>query len=230
MGKKLLTVAVAAALLGGGIYLGSQLGGDNSATIVGGADRYAKTDNKTPSVGLLTSAVGATGTGQVHQVRDGQSIQEAVRRAAPGDVIQVFPGTYKETVYIDKDDILLTGVIEQGKWPTMEGERKLNDAVLYSGNNITVENLLITHYKGNAIMGQAGNNFLIRNNRIVVCAMEPRSAIGEWDAAEGRYILRVGSRLAYANCHLHVGERRILRASAVFAVVPEIKPKEESEG
>lgn len=58
-----------------------------------------------PSVGLLTSAVGATGTGQVHQVRDGQSIQEAWWRAAPGDVIQVFPGTYKETVYIDKDDI-----------------------------------------------------------------------------------------------------------------------------
>ena len=34
----------------------------------------------------------------------------------------------------------------------------------------------------------------IRNNRIVVCAMEPRSAIGEWDAAEGRYTLRVGSQ------------------------------------
>ncbi|HWT09447.1 MAG TPA: xanthine dehydrogenase family protein molybdopterin-binding subunit [Roseomonas sp.] len=34
----------------------------------------------------------------------------------------------------------------------------------------------------------------IRNNRIVVCSMEPRSAIGEWDAAEGRYILRVGSQ------------------------------------
>jgi carbon-monoxide dehydrogenase large subunit len=34
----------------------------------------------------------------------------------------------------------------------------------------------------------------IRNNRIVVCAMEPRSAIGEYDAAEGRYTLRVGSQ------------------------------------
>jgi carbon-monoxide dehydrogenase large subunit len=34
----------------------------------------------------------------------------------------------------------------------------------------------------------------IRNNRIVVCAMEPRSAIGEYDAAEGRFTLRVGSQ------------------------------------
>jgi carbon-monoxide dehydrogenase large subunit len=32
----------------------------------------------------------------------------------------------------------------------------------------------------------------IRNNRIVVAAMEPRSAIGEYDAATGRYTLHVG--------------------------------------
>lgn len=70
-------------------------------------------------------------------------------------------------MYIDKDDILLSGVIVDGQWPTMEGGQTLNDAVLYSGNNITVENLHITHYKGNAIMGQAGNNFLIRNNRVI---------------------------------------------------------------
>ena len=52
---------------------------------------------------------------------------------------------------------------------------------------------------------------------------------GDWVEAHVD-VLRIGSRLAYANCYLHVGERRILRASAVFAVVPEIKPKEESEG
>ena len=32
----------------------------------------------------------------------------------------------------------------------------------------------------------------IRNSRIVVSAMEPRSALGEYDAAEGRFVLRVG--------------------------------------
>ncbi len=34
----------------------------------------------------------------------------------------------------------------------------------------------------------------IRNNRVVVCAMEPRSAIGEFDAAGGRFTLRAGSQ------------------------------------
>ncbi len=32
----------------------------------------------------------------------------------------------------------------------------------------------------------------LRNSRVVVCAMEPRAALGEWDAEDGRYVLRVG--------------------------------------
>jgi parallel beta-helix repeat protein len=58
-------------------------------------------------------------------------------------------------------------VIEQGNYPVLEGEGVRNDAVLYSGNGVTIENLYITRYKGNAIMGQAGNNYIIRNNVIV---------------------------------------------------------------
>jgi carbon-monoxide dehydrogenase large subunit len=34
----------------------------------------------------------------------------------------------------------------------------------------------------------------IRNNRVVVCPMEPRSAIGEYDPETGRYTLHVGSQ------------------------------------
>src|SRR5215213_10200895 len=34
----------------------------------------------------------------------------------------------------------------------------------------------------------------IRNNRVVVCAMEPRSAIGEYDSASDRWTLHVGSQ------------------------------------
>ncbi len=105
--------------------------------------------------------------GNTHIVNDGESIMEAVKKAQPGDTIQVMPGTYHETVYIDKDSIRILGVIDKGNWPTMDGGQKLNDAILYSGNNIIVENMKITKYKGNGIMGQAGNNFEIRNNLIV---------------------------------------------------------------
>ena len=100
------------------------------------------------------------------EVREGDLIQEAVAKAIPGDIILVYPGTYYETVYIDKDDIRLYGVIKNGKRPTLDGKKELNDAILYSGNGITIENFIIKNYKGNGIMGQAGNNFVIKNNWI----------------------------------------------------------------
>ena len=113
---------------------------------------------------LLMSAVTL---GAVHEVKDGESIQAAVTEAQTGDTIRVFPGTYHETVFIDKDDISLVGVIEDGEWPHLDGKKVLNDAILYSGNGFSVEWFKITQYKGNAIMGQSGNNFSIRNNWVI---------------------------------------------------------------
>ncbi|MFK8019522.1 MAG: parallel beta-helix domain-containing protein [Pseudomonadales bacterium] len=100
-------------------------------------------------------------------VEPGELIQEAVKNAEPGTTIRIMPGRYSETVYIDKDKIRLLGVIDKGARAVLDGGGTLNDAILYSGNNIVVENLTITKYKGNAIMGQAGNNFEIRNNLII---------------------------------------------------------------
>ncbi len=116
---------------------------------------------------LMLLAASIQASAKVLEVKDGQSIQAAVKKAQPGDTIKVFPATYKETVYIDKDNITISGVRIKGEWPVMDGEKKLNDAVLYSGHGITVEQLKIIHYKGNAIMGQAGNNYIIRNNLII---------------------------------------------------------------
>ena len=106
-------------------------------------------------------------SGTVIEVRDGELIQAAVAQARSGDLIRVYPGTYKETVYIDKENISLQGMIQEGKWPTLDGEKELNDALLYSGNGILIENFKIVNYKGNGVMGQAGNNFVIRNNWVL---------------------------------------------------------------
>lgn len=106
-------------------------------------------------------------SGNIIEVKNGQSIQEAVKKAQPGDIIRVYPGLYKETVYIDKDHLTFQGVIQEGRWPTLDGEKKLNDAFLYSGNFITIENFKIQNYKGNGIMGQSGNNFVISNNWVI---------------------------------------------------------------
>ena len=105
--------------------------------------------------------------GEIIEVKDGGSIQEAVKAANPGDLIRVYPGTYSENVYIDKDNIGLQGVVIKGNWPILDGKKEINDAFLYSGNGILIENFKIINYKGNGVMGQAGNNFVIRNNWII---------------------------------------------------------------
>jgi parallel beta-helix repeat protein len=155
--------------------------------------------------------------GNTHVVKDGQRIQDAVNNAEPGDTIQVYPGAYSETVYIDKDDIRLIGVIEGGHWPTMEGERRLNDAILYSGNNIVVENIKITHYKGNGIMGQAGNNFEIRNNLIVdtgVYGIFPQ--LGQNGIVEGNIISGIEDAAIYVGMsdNIHVNGNEVFDSVA----------------
>ena len=40
-----------------------------------------------------------------------QTIQSAINRAKPGDTVRVMPGLYKETVFVDKDRVRLSGVI-----------------------------------------------------------------------------------------------------------------------
>ena len=55
------------------------------------------------------------------------------------------------------------------------------------------------------------------------------ASAGDWIEAHVD-IQKVGKRLAFANCYLVVGSRRILRASGVFALVPPAKPKESFEG
>jgi len=51
---------------------------------------------------------------------------------------------------------------------------------------------------------------------------------GDWVEAHVE-IPKLGRRIAYADCHLMVGARRILHASGVFAVVRPARPDESSE-
>ncbi|GHE98161.1 parallel beta-helix domain-containing protein [Thalassotalea profundi] len=170
-GKIIGAILVVGAFAGGMYFGGNQnatpviTNTSGGASYSGGYDKSADVD--VAKSALKTAAAERTVAGQVHVVNDGDKIMDAVITAKPGDTIQVMPGTYHETVYVDKDDIRIIGVIQEGKRATLDGEGILNDAFLYSGNNFVIENFIITKYKGNAIMGQAGNNFEIRNNIII---------------------------------------------------------------
>jgi parallel beta-helix repeat protein len=179
--NKLLAIAGLVFAFALGIYLGGA--GDDAPVVVttnsdtagytgAGSATTAENAGEGMADTLVTSGAskfvaGPPQSDVVVTVEPGQSIQDAVKAAAPGTTIRVMPGNYSETVYIDKDGIRLLGMVVGSERPVLDGKRTLNDAILFSGNNVVVEGFYITHYKGNAIMSQAGNNYEIRDNIIV---------------------------------------------------------------
>lgn len=161
--KIVTRIIVLVVIFAGGLYCGKLFFGRKTDIPAPAPTYFSQSSGSGDSLGMGAGTI----TGKILEVKKGQFIQEAVGKANPGDLIRVFPGSYHETVYIDKDNISIQGVIEDGEWPTLDGEKKMNDAILYSGNGTLVENIKITNYKGNGIMGQAGNNYVIRNNWIV---------------------------------------------------------------
>lgn len=163
--KKISSILKYVAIIAMGIIIGKFYWNDNSTTVPIPSTmkyRYTKQSDKSS-----TTTIAAIFEGKIIEVKEGESIQKAVDKAQGGDLIRVFPGTYHENIYIDKDDVSLQGVVVNGEWPMLDGQKKLNDAFLYSGNGILIENFKIVNYKGNGVMGQAGNNFIIRNNWVI---------------------------------------------------------------
>ena len=74
-------------------------------------------------------------------MREGERIRINLPRQATR--FSSIPG-HSETVYVDKDDITLRGVVEGGNRSTSMATIA-NDAILYSGNGFSVEWFKITH-------------------------------------------------------------------------------------
>lgn len=98
-------------------------------------------------------------------VHPGELIQAAVKRAVSGDTIRVLPGLYEETVYIDKDNVNLIGVIIDGKRPLLDGSKgSLHDGIIASGHGVNIEGFHVRNYRSNGITTQGANNYRIHNN------------------------------------------------------------------
>ena len=86
-------------------------------------------------------------------VQLGESVQSVVDRAQAGDTIQIPFGTYHERVVIDLNDITFVGIPnENGDWPIFDGEGKLPEAVVSSGNQFEVAYLRVVNYTSTGVL------------------------------------------------------------------------------
>jgi parallel beta-helix repeat protein len=87
------------------------------------------------------------------RVAEGEGIQAAVDRAQPGDTIEVPYGVYHERVVIDLNDITLLGIPnENGDYPVLDGQGRLAEGVIASGNNFTIGYLHTRNYTDNGVL------------------------------------------------------------------------------
>jgi cytochrome c peroxidase len=118
---------------------------------------------------------------QTVRVKSGESIQAALDKAIPGDIIEVEPGIYNEELKTDTNNITLRGISDPDPQdavnaalykgmkfvspvrPVLQGENKLSDGILATGDNFTIENFDIKNYVANGAIIQHANNVTFRN-------------------------------------------------------------------
>jgi parallel beta-helix repeat protein len=129
--------------------------------VVGHVDNPARTAVAAHNTAAGSEAAGARPP-QTITVQPGETIQAAVDRARPGDTIEIPYGVYNERIVVDMSDITLRGVPnEAGEFPVLDGEDRLPEGVIASGNNFTVGNLHTRNFTDNGVLveGATGVHF-----------------------------------------------------------------------
>jgi parallel beta-helix repeat protein len=114
----------------------------------------------------LAAAFSAAATAAEKQtvvVKAGESIQDAVDSVDGDAVILVEPGVYHETVAVDFPGITLRGLVKDGRRPVLDGQGKLPDAVVGSGDNFLIEGFRIQNYQTNGVVISGAMNLTMRD-------------------------------------------------------------------
>jgi parallel beta-helix repeat protein len=109
---------------------------------------------------LMMAIPAAANASTVYHVYNGESIQQAIDNAEPGDAIVIHAGTYRELIHINVSDITLSGegaIIDGTDFPDQE-DGLLNISSYIHG--VTIESLEIRNF----VFGDHGGNGIFVQN------------------------------------------------------------------
>ncbi|KUO58007.1 MAG: hypothetical protein APF84_18450, partial [Gracilibacter sp. BRH_c7a] len=130
---------------------------------------------------LMETAIGSANTGidsvelgWINTVSDGESIQDAIDRASPGDTILVSEGTYVDNLEIGVDNLTLLSTVKHGA--VIQTEAGFNAGSGYGGITVLADGVTIDGFTIEQNVGQAvihthdSHDVTIKNNSIVSTA------------------------------------------------------------
>ena len=80
-------------------------------------------------------------------------IQRAIDAARPGDTVLIPYGIYNERLVVDISDLTIHGIPnEDGEYPIFDGQNKLPEAVIASGNNFEIAFLTARNFTDNGFL------------------------------------------------------------------------------
>jgi hypothetical protein len=100
----------------------------------------------------VVSAAGCGGerSPQIFDVDSDESIQDAVDRARPGDMVLLAAGVYHEQVEVTTEDIVIRGV--ERDQVILDGESDLENGIVVRSDGVAVENLTVRNYRANGVL------------------------------------------------------------------------------
>lgn len=103
------------------------------------------------ALAAVTVSCGSDETARTINVpADEPTIQEAVDRARPGDIVSISAGTYNEAVKVTTDGIVVRG--EDRNAVILDGEDRLANGIYVAADGVRVENLTVHSYTQNGVV------------------------------------------------------------------------------
>jgi parallel beta-helix repeat protein len=122
---------------------------------------------------LVLVLISETGAVENTYVSPGESIQETVDNAFPGDTILVKPGEYNESIQIDQDNLTIISYSKNSYDTVITGKNRESNVFKVVASNVTISGFSITDSKYGIYLNGAQNcvinNNIISGNDIGIC-------------------------------------------------------------
>ncbi len=78
------------------------------------------------------------------------TIQDAVDAAEPGDLVLISSGTYRESITVETEDLIIRGVDRNEV--IVEGDGEMENGIFVLSDGVAVENLTVRKFRSNGVM------------------------------------------------------------------------------